>query len=179
MTSEPVPGGNAARTTRRLSRRAFSAILASAAIVTGGIFTATIPAHAAATATISRSIFLAARSTGHATVVRGGNGEIFLAQGTYTWTYKISGPSTTALDQRTIFLDAGWYYWQCDIQGTGGTAPGADDYTTGCELLPPADSGNGRALLPQNLTSTGFWPGERIDLPAGTYTWTSTLVPHF
>jgi hypothetical protein len=174
VSSESVPGSDVVRA-RRLSRRTFCAISASAAIAAGGIFAAAVPAHAAATATVSRSIFLAARSTGTASVSR----SIFLATGTYTWEYTISGAGTTAVDQRTIFLDAGTYAWECDITGTGGTAPGADDYVTGCQLDPPANSGHVNALLPQNITSTGFWPGDSVDLPAGTYTWTGTLIPHF
>lgn len=173
------------RHARRLSpARSRSAVLVTTAAMLAGtgmvsIISTAAPANAAATATISRDITLAATSFGVATDPAGTNGDdglrtIFLAQGTYTWGYSITKTGTTATDSRTIFLDAGTYLWNCQLGGTGNSFPGADNYRTICTLTP--DNPNlDSAFIPANARTAP----DLFDLPPGTYFWKSFLIPHF
>jgi hypothetical protein len=134
-----------------------------------------------ATASISRSIGLAASSTGTAALVRAGDSPITLDKGWYTWGYVISGPSGPFTDSRRIFLDAGTYGWECDISGNGAAYPNAN-YETGCQLDGERAILGDAALLPDNVQASGFWPGDVFRIPPAmppqqTYTWTSYLIP--
>jgi hypothetical protein len=163
----------------RLRSAAFKTLAAStlAATVVASLAT---PASAAPTATISRNIYLAAQSYGAATNPPGSDGDsgarhIYLAAGTYTFGYTLSGPNGTTQDSRPIYLAAGWYYWNCILSGTGGVYPGDDNYDAFCVLYPT--NGDEDASVPASANpgvTTDHW-----DLAPGDWSWVGYLTPHF
>ncbi|HEY7143287.1 MAG TPA: hypothetical protein VH637_03500 [Streptosporangiaceae bacterium] len=143
-----------------------------------GLVSAAPSASALPTATISRSIFLAASSNGFASVPGAPNGmvgrrSIFLAAGKYTWGYNISNPSLGGdSNERVITLARATYQWDCGIQGTGASYP-AINYLTFCELFPEVPNPK-PVFIPAQANMD-----DRLALPSGTWTWQSFLIPDF
>jgi hypothetical protein len=134
------------------------------------------------TATIIRPLYLAG-SGGQANNPNWNPESIQLAQGWYTFGYTLSlgGPSPlTAQDSRQIFLDAGTYLWQCNIDGeTEGSFPGIN-YDTYCSLERiPESNAFPTAFLPVVGGCPGCPWNDHWALPPGNYTWTGYLTPEF
>jgi hypothetical protein len=135
------------------------------------------------TATIIRPIYLAGSFGGQANNPDWNPGVIQLAQGWYIFGYSLSlgGPRPlTAQDSRQIFLDAGTYFWQCNIDGESeGAFPGID-YDTYCYLVrTPASSAFPAAYVPVTGGCPGCPSNDHWALPPGNYTWTGYLTPEF
>jgi hypothetical protein len=168
--------GKAARVFRTGVHSAVFKTLAAGIVVIAGIASIAAPASAAPTATISRNIYLAAESNGGATVPAEPGRHIYLAAGTYTFGYTLTGPNGTAQDSRSIYLAAGWYWWNCVIGGTEAAYPD-DNYDTACSLL-LASGTSPEATVP----ASAGWPTYLFDtwvLAPGNWSWVGYLTPHF
>jgi hypothetical protein len=138
------------------------------AIMVGVVAAGAGPANAAGTATISRDIYLAAESSGAATIPSEHPRSIYLAAGSYTYGYTMTGPNGSVQDSRNIYLAAGWYYWQCVLAGTSGVYPAQDNYAAYCGLR--LQSGSQWAYVPNN-GNVDYW-----DLEPGTWHWVGYLT---
>jgi hypothetical protein len=173
---------NAAGLSGARPRGTACAALIALIVTAGGIASAAGPASAAASATISRPVKLAAQSGGIAWLPANSNGgdsprHIYLAKGTYTWDYSFTGEVTTVSigDHRQISLAAGWYSWSCDLVGTFNAYP-ANNYSSQCVLAP--DNHNlAVATLPAGAPDFDLWaiPPD----PFHPWNWVSNLIPNF
>jgi hypothetical protein len=119
---------------------------------------------------IVRGIYLAAESTGTASLPYSDDSEwdfTIDTAGDYTWSdyFTTYGPTS----QRTLYLAAGNYAWGCEIIGTGVSGSVGDNYELTCwldDLSAPSDP---TAYLP---SGSAVW---KVDLPANTYTWYTSI----
>lgn len=122
------------------------------------------PAAQAGTASISKSIYLAASSTGRALLPgAAAPRSIYLAEDTYRWNHFVGGAGTW----RDVSLPAGWYNWGCYLDGTGAAYPSMN-YRGNC-LLDAQSTNHPDQWLAVNST-TGW------TVTAGTWTWSSSLT---
>jgi hypothetical protein len=126
------------------------------------------------TATIYRTIYLAAVSGGSfgdaaAQNPAGipGNRFINLAAGNYKMGQTLVGPNNeTIRDYRQIFLAAGTYEWHCSLAGTGQGHP--YNYVTWCWIQPYSFTG-----------AAAETPGVAALMTSGDWSWTGYLTPLF
>ncbi|MFE9681903.1 hypothetical protein ACFYXC_19470 [Streptomyces sp. NPDC002701] len=154
-----------------LKRRASSMVVACLMML--GVTVLGAPSAEAAAyppVTISRSIYLVVpppNGSPQAHLPAAGPHQIRLLGGTYTWSVTLNGSTGSG----TLTLPAGtylWYNWRCYL------SPDNPYYRGNC-ILDPLPAGAPYIYLPAP-DSAYQWSS----IPStGTYTWSSTLTPHF
>lgn len=139
-------------------RAAGMAFALTVAALATGLGTAQ-PSSATTPNPLTRTILLADKSTGSATLPYGAPALVALDEGSYYWEQDFN-----QMQQKTrrLTLAKGSYYWQCKIQGTGSLF----QYFGYCTLT--STSTGVSAWLPYSGT-------DEFAL-SGTYTWRSTLT---